>query len=54
MVVPMFSPNTSAAAVSKGMTPLEASEIVIASVADDDCTTIVTTPPTIAHFDKPN
>ena len=45
MVVPMFSPNTMAQAISKGIQPMLSMMSVMAIVADEDCRMRVSTVP---------
>ena len=45
IVVPIFSPSTIAQAISKGIHPMLSMMRVIAIVADDDCSTSVSTVP---------
>ena len=52
-VVPMFMPNTVAAAASKPRSPCCASVIAMAVVAAEDCTTAVNTSETRTHLASP-
>ena len=53
IVVPMFIPNTVAAAASKLSSPCCASVMAIAVVAAEDCTTAVNASETSTHFASP-